>query len=175
MSFIDLSHTLKNDFNAYPGDPEFSLKKIFEEEEFYLSKLECSLHTGTHIDAPLHYIKRGNTVSDIKLDSNISSVTKIQYDTVRHKGEDCKRVFIDCLKTETSMFTEMLYWDTDELKIVRNSGRTSGLRFFGSDNAFYISGGAKVLIDNLGKGASGAAIEAMNMVLGTQPTMGLEI
>lgn len=58
--------------------------------------------------------------SDIKLDSNISSVAKIQYDTVRHKGEDCKRVFIDCLKTETSMFTEMLYWDTDELKIVRN-------------------------------------------------------
>ena len=58
--------------------------------------------------------------SDIKLDSNISSVTKIQYDTVRHKGETCKRVFIDCLKTETSMFTEMLYWDIDELKIVRN-------------------------------------------------------
>lgn len=29
--------------------------------------------------------------------------------------------------------------------------------------------------DNLGKGASGAAIEAMNMVLGTSPTMGLEI
>ena len=58
--------------------------------------------------------------SDIKLDSNISSVTKIQYDPVRHKGEDCKRVFIDCLKTETSMFTEMLYWDTDDLKIVRN-------------------------------------------------------
>ncbi len=29
--------------------------------------------------------------------------------------------------------------------------------------------------DNLGKGASGAAIEAMNMVLGTAPTEGLEI
>ena len=58
--------------------------------------------------------------SDIKLDSNISSVAKIQYDTVRYKGENCKRVFIDCLKTETSMFTEMLYWDTEDLKIVRN-------------------------------------------------------
>ena len=57
--------------------------------------------------------------SDMKLDSNISSVTKIQYDTVRYKGEDCKRVFIDCLKTETSMFTEMLYWDIEDLKIVR--------------------------------------------------------
>ena len=32
MSFIDLSHTLKNDFKSYPGDPEFSLKEIFEED-----------------------------------------------------------------------------------------------------------------------------------------------
>ena len=71
MSFIDLSHTLKNDFKSYPGDPEFSLKEIFEEEEFYLSKLECSLHTGTHIDAAMHYIKSGNTVNDIQLDSLI--------------------------------------------------------------------------------------------------------
>ncbi len=58
--------------------------------------------------------------SDVKLDSNISSVAKIQYDIVRYKGENCKRVFIDCLKTETSMFTEMLYWDIEELKIVRD-------------------------------------------------------
>ena len=57
---------------------------------------------------------------DVKLDSNLSSVAKIQYDIVRYKGEGCKRVFIDCLKTETSMFTEMLYWDIEELKIVRD-------------------------------------------------------
>ena len=60
MSFIDLSHTLNNDFDVYPGDPEFSLKQIFEKEEFFLSKLECSLHTGTHMDAPLHYVENGN-------------------------------------------------------------------------------------------------------------------
>ena len=29
--------------------------------------------------------------------------------------------------------------------------------------------------DNLGKGASGAAIECMNLVLGTDRTMGLEV
>ena len=71
MSFIDLSHTLNNDFDVYPGDPEFSLKQIFEEEEFFLSKLECSLHTGTHMDAPLHYVENGNTVNQIELDSLI--------------------------------------------------------------------------------------------------------
>lgn len=71
MSFIDLSHSLKKDFPPYPGDPEFSLTRIFEEEEFFLSKLECSMHTGTHIDAPLHYIENGRTVSEIELDSLI--------------------------------------------------------------------------------------------------------
>ena len=71
MSFIDLSHSLKNDFPAYPGDPEFSLKQIFEDEEYFLSKLECSMHTGTHIDAPLHYMENGKTVNEIELDSLI--------------------------------------------------------------------------------------------------------
>lgn len=42
--------------------------------------------------------------------------------------------------------------DKAELKVVRNNGTTAGLRFYGPNNAFYISGGAKVLIDNLGKG-----------------------
>lgn len=58
--------------------------------------------------------------SDVKLDSHISSVSKMQYDTVRRGGELCKRVFIDCLKTETSMFTEVLYWDFDNLETVRD-------------------------------------------------------
>ena len=98
MSFIDLSHTLKNDINACPGDPEFSLKEIFEEEEFYLSKLECSLHTGTHIDAPLHYIKSGNTVSDIKLDSLIGPCDVLRLkcglndDTSTQESTDLKNI-----------------------------------------------------------------------------------
>ncbi len=58
--------------------------------------------------------------SDVKLDNHISSVSKIQYDTVHRRGEPCKRVFIDCIKTETSMFTEVLYWDSEDLKIVRD-------------------------------------------------------
>lgn len=58
--------------------------------------------------------------SDVKLDSHINSVSKMQYDTVRRDGEICKRVFIDCIKTETSMFTEILYWDFEHLKTVRD-------------------------------------------------------
>ena len=56
----------------------------------------------------------------MKLDNHISSVSRIQYDTVSRGGELCKRVFIDCMKTEASMFTEILYWDSEDLKIVRD-------------------------------------------------------
>ncbi len=58
--------------------------------------------------------------SDVKLDSHISSVSKIQYDTVKYAGDSCRRVFIDCIKTESSMFTEILYWDSEDLKAVRD-------------------------------------------------------
>ena len=56
---------------------------------------------------------------DVSLDNHISTVSKIQYDTVRYDNEHCKRVFIDCIKTDASMFTEFLYWDSIDLKIVR--------------------------------------------------------
>ncbi len=57
--------------------------------------------------------------SDVKIDGNISSVSKIQFDIVSSGSEPCKRIFIDCIKNEASMFTEMLYWDYEALKAVR--------------------------------------------------------
>lgn len=58
--------------------------------------------------------------SDVKLDSHINSVARIQFDNVRRNGDFCKRVFIDCNKTESTMFTENLYWDAENLKTVRS-------------------------------------------------------
>ncbi|MBE6799932.1 MAG: hypothetical protein E7529_01860 [Ruminococcaceae bacterium] len=62
---------------------------------------------------------------DVKLDSHISQVSKIQFDIISVDTKKSKRVFIDCIKNETSMFTEMLYWDTDELKPVREERNPS--------------------------------------------------
>lgn len=57
--------------------------------------------------------------SDVKLDSHIGSVSKIQFDTISYKGDTYKRVFIDCIKTDSLMFTEMLYWDAKNVKPVK--------------------------------------------------------
>ncbi len=62
---------------------------------------------------------------DVKLDSHISYISKIQFDNVDSKEDKCKRVFIDCVKNEISMFTEMLYWDYEDLKPVREEKNPS--------------------------------------------------
>lgn len=65
---------------------------------------------------------------DVKLNSHISKVSKIQFDSVTVNSQKSKRIFIDCIKNEASMFTEMLYWDAENFKpvrAVRNSSSTT--------------------------------------------------
>ena len=57
--------------------------------------------------------------AESKLDSLINGVSKIQFDTIKNGKEHFKRIFIDCLKTDSSIFTEMLYWDQEDKKIIR--------------------------------------------------------
>lgn len=86
MKFIDLTHELKNDTIVYPGDPKFKLRNINEENKDYsLFEISGNLHTGTHIDAPYHYIANGKKVKDILLEnligkSNIFDISNINHD-----------------------------------------------------------------------------------------------
>ena len=67
--YIDLSHEMKDNMIVYPGDPEFILKDIAKDFNYSLFKISGSLHTGTHIDAPYHYIKNGKKVNDLSLNT----------------------------------------------------------------------------------------------------------
>ncbi|RKX54522.1 MAG: cyclase family protein [Thermotoga sp.] len=65
----DVSLTLKNGMIAYPGDTEFlseNLKSIEQGDDYNISKLVMSSHTGTHIDAPRHFLRDGVTVDEIQ-------------------------------------------------------------------------------------------------------------
>jgi arylformamidase len=43
-----------------------------------MSMIEMTSHTGTHIDAPLHFIPGGSTVSDMPLDATIGPARVIE-------------------------------------------------------------------------------------------------
>ena len=57
--------------------------------------------------------------SELLLDSSITSVSAINYDLITYDGSVSTRVFIDCLKSDTSMFTEVVSWDVAVAKAAR--------------------------------------------------------
>jgi len=66
MKIIDVTRPLIKDMLVYPGDviPSFTQT---DQGLYYISDLHMSSHTGTHIDAPVHYLKSGDTIDTIPL------------------------------------------------------------------------------------------------------------
>jgi arylformamidase len=64
---VDLTHELHNGMPIYPGDPKpsFVSYSTLEKEGVNLTKLTLGSHTGTHIDAPRHFIPNGIGVDRI--------------------------------------------------------------------------------------------------------------
>jgi len=56
---------------VWPGDPRIRIEQvssIARGDEFNTSRLNLSSHTGTHVDAPYHFVRRGLTVDKLPLD-----------------------------------------------------------------------------------------------------------
>ena len=64
---VDLTHELHNGMPIYPGDPapSFVSYATLEKNGVNLTKLTLGSHTGTHIDAPRHFILNGIGVDKI--------------------------------------------------------------------------------------------------------------
>lgn len=70
----DISVGLSNKTPVFPAQPKFQLdyiKEIEKGDRVNLSKFLMSSHTGTHIDAPFHFINDGNKIDKVKLKSVI--------------------------------------------------------------------------------------------------------
>jgi arylformamidase len=69
--WIDVTVPVRSGMPVWPGDPVFQIQRccsLSRGEEANVSSLSMSAHTGTHVDAPLHYIEGGFGVEDITLD-----------------------------------------------------------------------------------------------------------
>ena len=67
---IDISQEITQ-CKVYPGDPKPAINKINDMHNgdlYNLSTIFMCAHNGTHIDAPSHFIKDGNTVEKIPLE-----------------------------------------------------------------------------------------------------------
>jgi arylformamidase len=66
MKIIDITRPLSEDILIYPGDKLPVFRQV-DRGNYLISDLQMSTHTGTHIDAPFHYFKTGDTIDSIPL------------------------------------------------------------------------------------------------------------
>ncbi len=68
--FVDLSWEMSKDTPIYPGDPEPSVTgaTTVEADGYNLSQVIIGTQTGTHVDAPYHFLNDGATIDQMELD-----------------------------------------------------------------------------------------------------------
>ena len=70
MHIYDVSLPISPDLPTWPGDPTILIERISKMEEgadVIVSNFAIGVHTGTHIDAPLHFLRDGSLIEDISL------------------------------------------------------------------------------------------------------------
>jgi kynurenine formamidase len=77
---IDLTLTISESIPSFPGSPkpQFISWSNLKEDGYNLELLFLSSHTGTHLDAPHHFVKNGLKINQIPLDRLIGKAILIK-------------------------------------------------------------------------------------------------
>ena len=103
----------------WPGDPSVTIKRIKDMEHgdtANLSEISMGAHSGTHVDAPIHFIQQGQGVDRMPLDTMVGRARVIEIlDTESIKPEELLRHRIRrgeriLFKTPNSSYV----WQTDD-------------------------------------------------------------
>ncbi|MCR5485095.1 MAG: cyclase family protein [Clostridiales bacterium] len=95
MTLIDISTDLLK-ADVYDGDPSpevTTLETIGDDSDFNLSAVYACVHTGTHVDAPLHFIEDGDSVEKYPLDAFIGECTVVEINSSPITGEFVNKRF----------------------------------------------------------------------------------
>jgi arylformamidase len=80
MPFYDITVPLTNEMPTYPGDPGIQINDWFtlaNGDAANVTHVKLGAHTGTHVDAPAHFIEGAARVEALKLDALIGKAQVI--------------------------------------------------------------------------------------------------
>lgn len=81
MKFWDISVPLSIDLPVWPGDPKVSIERTSRIEDganANVSRMDIGVHTGTHVDAPYHFLQGAPTIESLSLDKLIGPVQVVR-------------------------------------------------------------------------------------------------
>lgn len=174
MTIHDISVPIRSDMPIYAGDPDVELERassIAEGGHANVSKLSMGVHTGTHVDAPVHFLEGAPGMESVSLDALCGPAvvvdgTRLDGDTIGQSDlesldlpEGAERII---LKTRNSEL-----WNQDAFT-------RDFLRLDGSGARYLISRGVRTIgIDYLSVGNHEAHRELLGA--GVVPVEGLDL
>jgi arylformamidase len=81
--WIDISVALDNGMVHWPGDPPFHREEVMQMERgdiCNVSKMTSTVHIGTHMDAPHHFVKNGRGIDSMPIDATVGRARVIRID-----------------------------------------------------------------------------------------------
>lgn len=90
MTLYDISLTISEELPTWPGDPPIKLEKTSQiswGDASNLTHISTSVHVGTHVDAPDHFLGNGDTVENIPLDLLVGPTEVIELSPMGHITE----------------------------------------------------------------------------------------
>jgi arylformamidase len=169
VEIIDVSVPVRPGMVTYPGDPTVTLQRVASISDggvCNLSRLDFGVHSGTHVDAPLHFIDGAPAAESLPLDvlvgpARVLDLTAVgRLDASAFDGvELAQRVL---LKTRNSELWARDSFADDFLALTEDGARAligGGVRLVGID---YLSIGDEAAHEAL-LGAGVVAIEGLDL------------
>jgi arylformamidase len=96
---IDATVPLSAEVPTFPGDPRFQMEfshRIDRGEPYNVAKLTLGAHSGTHVDAPYHFLADGSTVERLPLDVLLGRALVVEVGAAsRVDRTDLERIALD--------------------------------------------------------------------------------
>jgi arylformamidase len=108
MKIYDVSMMIKKDMQVYKNIkdklPTFSIASDFETGSSYETRMTINLHTGTHMDFPLHMIPNGDTSDTLDLQKLITQVKVFDLSHLTDSIDQQDLVHLDIQKGDFILF-----------------------------------------------------------------------
>jgi arylformamidase len=123
MIYYDVSMKITPEMQVYKNKeskkPVFRVASDFDTSPAHETEVTINLHTGTHMDFPLHMIKDGQTSSDLVLDRLIREVKVFDMTHIKDAISKDDLIDLDICKNDFILFkTQNSYEDKFNFKFI---------------------------------------------------------
>lgn len=145
--WIDISVPIRTGMVHYPGTPSVTITRVRQMgsgDGANESRIRMGAHSGTHMDAPIHFLPQGDGIDQMPLSATIGSATVIQIhdrrritrrELMEHSIEKGDRILLRTRNSprcwETARFlSDFVYLETDAaLWLVKRGIQTVGIDY----------------------------------------------